>query len=143
LFTAVSSVCVTGLIVVDTPTYWSTFGELMILGMIQVGGIGIMTVATLLGMLIARIGLRLQVTAQAETRAGGLGEVRQVVLGVFALSVAIELVTALALMARFALFYGEPTGHAVYLGVFHAVSAFNNAGFALFSDSLMSFATDP
>jgi potassium uptake TrkH family protein len=144
LFTTVSSVCVTGLVVVDTPTYWSTFGELVILAMIQVGGIGIMTLATLLGLLIARrVGLRLQLTAQAETRAFGLGEVRQVVLGVLALSVVIELATALALVARFALFYGEPAGRAVYLGVFHAVSAFNNAGFALFSDNLMSFATDP
>ncbi len=53
VFTAVSAVCVTGLIVVDTPTYWSTFGELAILGLIQAGGIGIMTLATLLGLLIA------------------------------------------------------------------------------------------
>jgi len=144
LFTTVSSVCVTGLVVVDTPTYWSTFGELVILAMIQIGGIGIMTLATLLGLLIARrVGLRLQLTAQAETRAFGLGEVRNVVLGVLALSVVIELATAIALIARFALFYGEPTGRAVYLGAFHAVSAFNNAGFALFSDNLMSFATDP
>jgi trk system potassium uptake protein TrkH len=77
LFTTVSSVCVTGLVVVDTPTYWSTFGELVMLAMIQIRGIGIMTLATLLGLLIARrVGLRLQLTAQAETRAFGLGEVR-------------------------------------------------------------------
>ncbi|HEX2290964.1 MAG TPA: TrkH family potassium uptake protein, partial [Pseudonocardiaceae bacterium] len=63
VFTAVSAVCVTGLIVVDTPTYWSTFGELVILGLVQAGGIGIMTLATLLGLLIARrMGLRLQLT---------------------------------------------------------------------------------
>src|SRR5215212_2903335 len=72
LFTTVSAVCVTGLVVVDTPTYWSLFGELAILAMIQIGGIGIMTLATLLGLLIARrVGLRLQLTAQAETRALG------------------------------------------------------------------------
>jgi trk system potassium uptake protein TrkH len=144
LFTTVSSVCVTGLIVVDTPTYWSTFGELVILGLIQVGGIGIMTLATLLGLLIARrIGLRLQLTAQTETRAFGLGEVRQVVFGVLAVSLAIELLTAVPLVFRFALGYDQPPGRALYLGLFHAVSAFNNAGFALFSDNMISFATDP
>jgi Trk-type K+ transport system membrane component len=144
LFTAVSSVCVTGLIIVYTPTYWSTFGELAILTMIQVGGIGIMTLATLLGLLIARrIGLRLQLTAQAETKALGLGEVRQVVVRVLAISLAIELLTAVALVPRFALFYDEPPARALYLGLIHAVSAFNNAGFALFTDNMIPFATDP
>src|SRR4051812_49831155 len=144
LFTTVSAVCVTGLVVVDTPTYWSLFGELAILGMIQIGRIGIMTLATLLGLLIARrVGLRLQLTAQAETKALGLGEVRQVVVRILAISLGIEAVTALVLTARFALFYADPVGQAVYLGIFHAVSAFNNAGFALFSDNMIPFATDP
>jgi trk system potassium uptake protein len=144
LFTAVSAVCVTGLVVVDTPTYWSGFGELAILGMIQVGGIGIMTLATLLGLLIARrIGMRLQLTAQAETKTLGLGDVRLVVVRVLLVSLIVEAVTAAVLTARFGLFYDEPAGRAVYLGLFHAVSAFNNAGFALFTDNMMSFATDP
>ena len=144
LFTAVSAVCVTGLVVVDTATFLSTFGELAVLGMIQVGGIGIMTLATLLGLLIARrVGLRLQLTAQAETKALGLGEVRLVVVRILATSAIIESVTALLLTARFAVFYAEPPGRAVYLGVFHAVSAFNNAGFALFTDNMIRFATDP
>ncbi len=103
LFTAVSAVCVTGLVIVDTPTYWSTFGELTVLCQIQAGGIGIMTLATLLGLLISRrVGLRLQLTALAETRALGLGEVRQVVVRVLAVSLAIELLTAVPLTARFA-----------------------------------------
>ena len=144
LFTAVSAVCVTGLVVVDTPTFWSGFGELAIVVMIQVGGIGIMTLATLLGLLIARrVGLRMQLTAQAETKALGLGDVRRVVVRVLAVSLVIEAATAAILVTRFALFYAEPPVRAMYLGVFHAVSAFNNAGFALFSDSMMSFATDP
>ena len=144
LFTTVSSVCVTGLIVVDTPTYWSTFGELVILVMIQLGGLGIMTVATLLLLVVAkRIGLHLQLSAMAETRAVGLGEVRRVVWGVLAVSGVVELVTALFLTVRFAWGYDEPLGTSVYWGVFHAVSAFNNAGFALFTDNMMSFATDP
>jgi trk system potassium uptake protein len=112
--------------------------------MIQLGGLGIMTVATLLLLLVARrIGLHLQLTAVADTRAVGLGEVGRVVLGVPAFSVTVELVTAIPLMARFALACDEPLGRSVYLGVFHAVSAFNNAGFALFTDNMMSFATDP
>ncbi|MGH3587699.1 MAG: TrkH family potassium uptake protein, partial [Pseudonocardia sp.] len=144
VFTAVSAVCVTGLIVVDTPTYWSTFGELVILGLVQAGGIGIMTLATLLGLLIARrIGLRLQLTAQAETKSLGLGEVRQVLGGVLAISLVIEFLVAAPLVMRFALFYNEPLGRALYLGGFHAVSAFNNAGFALFTDNIIPFATDP
>jgi len=144
LFTTVSSVCVTGLVVVDTPTYWSTFGELVILVMIQLGGLGIMTVATLLLLLVAkRIGLHLQLTAMVETRAVGLGEVHKVVWGVLAFSIAVELVIAILLTARFALAYDHSLGRSVYLGVFHSVSAFNNAGFALFPDNMISFATDP
>jgi trk system potassium uptake protein TrkH len=144
LFTTVSAVCVTGLVVVDTATFWSEFGELAILVMIQVGGIGIMTLATLLGLLIARrVGLRMQLTAQAETKALGLGDVRRVVVRVLAVSLIIEAATAAILVARFALFYAEPPLRAVYLGVFHAVSAFNNAGFALFTDNMIPFATDP
>src|SRR5690606_7714593 len=54
LFTSISALCVTGLIVVDTPEYWSTFGELVILGLIQLGGLGIMTTASLLGLLVSR-----------------------------------------------------------------------------------------
>jgi Trk-type K+ transport system membrane component len=144
VFTAVSAVCVTGLIVVDTPTYWSTFGELVILTMIQVGGIGIMTLATLLALLIThRISLRLQLTAQAETKSLGLGHVRQVVAGVLVISLIIELIVAVPLVARFVLFYHEPLGRALYLGGFHAVSSFDNAGFALFTDNMIPFATDP
>jgi trk system potassium uptake protein len=116
LFTTVSAVCVTGLVLVDTPTYWSRFGELAILSMIQIGGIGIMTLATLLGLLIARrVGLRLQLTAQAETKALGLGEVRQVVVRILAISVIVELLAAVPLVTRFraAAFRlaGEPHRH--------------------------------
>ncbi|WP_258718717.1 TrkH family potassium uptake protein [Saccharopolyspora gloriosae] len=143
LFTATSAVCVTGLVVVDTHAHWSAFGEGVLLGLIQVGGFGIMTLASLLGMLVTRkLGLRMQRSAQAETKSFGLGEVRSVVAGVVVLSLVVEVLTALVLTARFAAHYGEPLGRAIYLGVFHAVSAFNNAGFALFSDSLMRYATD-
>ncbi|MEQ6900672.1 potassium transporter TrkG [Nocardioides sp. YIM 152588] len=144
LFTSTSAVCVTGLTVVDTPSYWSPFGEGVILALIQVGGFGIMTMASLLGMLIfRRLGLRSRITAATETKATGLGEVRGVLKGVITISVAVEAVTALALTLRFVLGYDETWGRAAYHGVFHAVSAFNNAGFALYSDSLVRFASDP
>ena len=144
LFTSTSAVCVTGLVVVDTPTYWSGFGEAVILGLIQVGGFGIMTLASLLGILVSRrMGLRTRLTAAAETRTVGLGDVRTVVVGVIKVSLLFEALTAVLLTARFLLGYGEPAGRAAYLGVFHSVSAFNNAGFALYSDNLMGFVADP
>lgn len=143
LFTSTSAVSLTGLYVVDTPTHWSTFGTVVILGLIQIGGFGIMTLASLLGLLVMRrLGLRMKRSAQTETKTFGLGEVRRVVIGVLVLSLAVEAVTAVVLAARFAT-YGESFGRSVYLGIFHAVSAFNNAGFALYSDSLEQFATDP
>ncbi|MDX8054367.1 potassium transporter TrkG [Lentzea sp. BCCO 10_0798] len=144
LFTAVSAICVTGLVVVDTPTHWSTFGEGVVLALIQVGGFGVMTLASLLTLLVSRrLGLRMQLTAQTETKALGLGDVRTVVGGVIVVSLVVEALTAIALALRFMIGYGESPGRAIYLGVFHAVSAFNNAGFALYTDSMIGFATDP
>ncbi|WP_233266729.1 TrkH family potassium uptake protein [Tomitella fengzijianii] len=144
LFTATSAVCVTGLVVVDTAGYWSTFGEVVIVTLIQIGGLGIMALASLLGLLVARrIGLRMRLAAQTETKATWLGDSRRVVLGVIRLSITVEVVVAALLTLRFALHYDEPIGRAAYLGVFHAVSAYNNAGFALWSDSLTRFAADP
>ncbi|MEU3471739.1 potassium transporter TrkG [Rhodococcus sp. NPDC006774] len=144
LFTSTSAVSLTGLIVVDTPVYWSGFGQGVILGLIQIGGFGIMTIASLVGLVLAdRIGLRGRLNAAAEVRTSGLGDVRSVVVGVFRTSLIIESVVAIALAARFFLGYDEPLGRALWLGIFHAVSAFNNAGFALFSDNMIGFATDP
>ncbi|MFC4565277.1 TrkH family potassium uptake protein [Nocardiopsis mangrovi] len=144
LFTAVSAVCVTGLIVVDTPTHWSLWGQWTILVLIQIGGVGIMTLASVLILTVRRsINLRLQVTTGGETKALGLGDVRRLALGIIGFTLLFESVTAALLALRFGLGYGYPAGRAVYHGVFHAVSSFNNAGFALYSDSLMGFATDP
>ncbi|MDV8002112.1 TrkH family potassium uptake protein [Rhodococcus sp. IEGM 1408] len=144
LFTATSAVCLTGLIVVDTPTYWSGYGQGLILALIQLGGLGIMTMASLVGLLLAnRIGLRARLNAAAEARTSGLGDVRTVIVGVVRTSLLIEAVVAACLAARFAIGYDEPPVRALWLGVFHAISAFNNAGFALFSDNIISFARDP
>jgi trk system potassium uptake protein len=142
-FTATSAVCVTGLVTVDTPSYWTGFGEGVILALIQVGGFGIMTFASLLGLLVSRrMGLRSRLTAAAETKSIGIGDVRSVLIGVARVSLLFEAATAVVLAARLALAYDEPLGRAAYLGVFHAVSAFNNAGFALYSDSLTRYAAD-
>jgi trk system potassium uptake protein len=144
LFTATSAVCVTGLIVVDTPVYWSAFGQVVILAMIQVGGFGIMTLASLVGLLISRrLGLRSRLIAAAETKHVGLGDVGRVIRGVIKVSLLCEAVAAVLLTARFAVGYDVGFMRAIELGVFHAVSAFNNAGFALFSDNLIGFAADP
>ncbi len=144
LFTATSAVCVTGLVVVDTPSYWSAFGELVILLLIQVGGFGIMTLASLLALLVSRrLGLSTRLTAQAETRTLGLGDVRQVLRGVALASILFEGTGALLLFLRLWTSYEESVGQAAYHGVFHSVSAFNNAGFALYSANLIAFVGDP
>ena len=144
LFTATSAVCVTGLAVVDTSTYWTPFGQAAILVLIQLGGFGIMSFASLLGVLMARrLGLKSRIQAAAETKSTGFGDVRSVLLGVLRITAATELLVALLLTLRFALGLGNPWGHSIWLGIFHSVSAFNNAGFALFSDNLMGFVGDP
>ncbi|WP_241984228.1 TrkH family potassium uptake protein [Cryobacterium sp. Hb1] len=143
LFTATSAVCVTGLTVVDTAVYWTPFGQVVILLLIQIGGFGIMSFASVVGLAIARkLSLRSRITAAAETKSVGLADVKGLVFGVVRISLAIEVTVAMMLALRFMLGYGEPIGRAIWLGVFHSVSSFNNAGFALFSDNLMGYATD-
>lgn len=144
LFTSTSSVCVTGLITVDTPVFWSGFGQTVILVLIQLGGFGVMSFGALLGVLMARrLGLRSRLLAATETKAGGPGDVRRVILGVLAISLITEAALTLILMLRFMNGYGYSPGEALWHGAFHSVSSFNNAGFALYSDNLISFATDP
>ena len=144
LFTATSAVCVTGLVVVDTPAYWSGFGEGVILALIQLGGLGIMTAASLLVLLVSRrMGLRSRLTAATETKSLAIGDVRSVLVGVLKVTLLFELVVAAALTLRFLVAYDQPVGRAIYHGVFHSVSAFNNAGFALYSDNLVRYVDDP
>jgi Trk-type K+ transport system membrane component len=96
------------------------------------------------GLLLSRkMGLRSRLNAAAETKSLGIGDVRTVLVGVAKVSILFELVTAVLLTGRFLVHYDEPVGRAIYHGVFHAVSSFNNAGFALYSDNLMGFTTDP
>lgn len=144
LFTATSAVCVTGLVVVDTGTHWTALGEWIILGLIQVGGFGIMTLSSFIVYVVARrIRLRHRLITAAETGSINIGDVRHLLVGVARLSFGVEAAVAVLLSGRFWLSHGEPLGHAVHLGIFHSVSAFNNAGFSTFSDSLVGFNRDP
>lgn len=144
LFTSVSAVCVTGLITVDTATFWTPFGQGVILGLIQVGGFGIMSLATLLALLVRRsIGVRGQLVAQSETHTLNFGDVRAVLFRVARIMILFEAVTALILTVRFWIAYDDNPATALWHGMFHAVSAFNNAGFGLYSDNLIGFAEDP
>ena len=144
LFTAASAVCVTGLAVVDTPTYWSTFGHVLLTVLSQIGGLGIMTLATLLSLLVSRrLGLRGRLLAQAES-AGLFGDnLRGILLRVATVMLVVESLIAVVLTFRFWLGYDYAFGRALWEAVFHAVQAFNNAGFALYPDSLVRFVTDP
>ncbi len=144
LFTATSALSVTGLIVVDTPVYWSFFGQLVILTLIQIGGFGVMTAATLLGLLVSRkLRLTTRLLAQAETRNLNLGDIRPAVKFILIATVAIEAAMALWLALALHGVHAQPWGQAVWNGVFHSVSAFNNAGFSTYSDNLMGFGGDP
>jgi trk system potassium uptake protein TrkH len=145
MFTATSAVCVTGLVVVDTSGHWSTFGEVVILALIQAGGLGLMTLASLIVIVIGgRLGIRTSMLSEVEARGGNGGAAaRSVVLGVIRTALVFEVALAAILTGRLALGYGMPWGQAGYVGVFHGISAFNNAGFSTFSDSLTGFATDP
>lgn len=136
LFTATSAICVTGLTIVDTPAYWSPFGHLVILLLLQAGGLGIMTGATLLGLLVTRqMPLRGRLLASAEMRSLDLGDVRHVLRLVVIATLATEAVLTLWLALRF-WSWGMPVGEALWHGLFHACSAFMNTGFSTLPDGL-------
>ena len=141
LFTATSAVCVTGLIVVDTPNALSGFGQVVVLVLIQIGGLGYMVVTTIVGIALGRqLTLQERLTLQEALNVQTMEGLARFTFTVFKLVLAFELIGALLLTVWWLAEFG--LGRAAYLGLFHAVSAFNNAGFALFSDSLMRFRGD-
>lgn len=143
-FTATSAICVTGLATVDTASFWSPFGQAVIMLLIQVGGFGVMTLATLIGLtVLGKLSLRSRLTAATEAHADGLGGVSAVLTGIVKTTFLIEGVVALLLTLRFWLGHESSLGDAVWRGVFRAVSSFNNAGCALYTDNLMGFVGDP
>jgi trk system potassium uptake protein len=142
LFTATSAVCVTGLIVQDTPNFWSPFGHGVILVLIQIGGLGYMTVSTFIALLVRRrVSLWEHLVLQKAVGMLTLEGVRRFVKRILLITLTVEAVATLILTLRFAT--ERPIGEAFFLGLFHSVSAFNNAGFSLFSDSLMGYVGDP
>lgn len=140
VFTATSAVCVTGLVVVDTATHWSVFGQVVILALIQIGGFGVMTLGSLVALFLSRrIGVRLRMRARTETGAVSLGDVKRLIKVIAVVTVAVEAFAAIALTLEFARTSDLGWRASAWHGVFHSVSAFNNAGFSLNSDSLVGF----
>lgn len=147
LFTATSATCVTGLVVVDTGTYFSVFGKVVIILLIQVGGLGFMTMSTLFAMVLRkRISLKerliLQEAMNQSSMEGIVGLIRRVIL----YSLTIEFIAAVIFAARWSVDLGMEK--AIFFGLFHAISFFNNAGFDLFGSvtgpfsSLTAYADD-
>lgn len=143
LFTATSAVTVTGLTTVDTATYWTPFGQGILLVLFQIGGLGIVTSASLLLIVTARrLGLRGRLATQVEMSAKDLGGVRGLILFIVGFTLAVEAVIAVFLVGRLWIGLDTAFGTALWEGTFHAVAAFNDSGFSLYSDNLMGFATD-
>lgn len=143
VFTATSAVCVTGLVVVDTGTYWSPLGQGLVMALFQLGGFGMMTSATLMGLLIGgHMKLRTRMLLQSETHALSLGDVRSVARMVLVVTAVCEATVALWLTVRFATKMDLSWSQALWHGTFHAVSAYNNAGFSTWPDSVIGHLTD-
>jgi trk system potassium uptake protein len=142
LFVATSAVGVTGLSTVDTALYWSTFGQAVIYVLFHIGGFGIMSVSTLLGMAVSRrMGLGRQLIVQAETRGIAPGDVISVLRFVLGLALVVE-ITATTLLTWRIMADGEPFGQALWHAAFHAGAAFTNSGFSNYSTGFTRFSSD-
>lgn len=147
LFTATSSTCVTGLVLVDTATQWSLFGQAVILGLIQLGGLGFITVMTLFSLMLRRkIGLSERLLMVSNFNLNSISGVVRLARFTLKWTFLFELTGALVLMTRFVPLCGWRQG--IWMGIFHAVSAFCNAGFDLMGkdapfQSLAPFQSDP
>lgn len=143
LFTATSAVCVTGLTVVDTATHWTGFGQGVIFALIQLGGLGIVTVVSIAILLVAdRIGLSHTRILAADVGTDTFSNIGALVRSVVLTTLAFEAFFTVVLAARFHFAHDYDVGTALLHGVFHSISAWNNAGFALYSDSFAAFAED-
>jgi trk system potassium uptake protein TrkH len=137
LFTATSASCVTGLVVVDTAPYWSRTGEMIILGLMQAGGLGIMTFGAFFAVIAGRgVQLREHANLRELLAAEGAGSVQSLALSIVGLTFVAELVGAILLSGMWA---DLPLDERAYQSVFHSVSAFCNAGFALTPDSFVGW----
>jgi Trk-type K+ transport system membrane component len=143
LFTAVSAICVTGLSTVETGTHWSTFGLTVIMVAVKLGGLGLMTVASLLSLSVMhRLGLAQRVITAQETRAERLAEVGGVLRVILITSTAFEAATFVAL-TPYMVVTEHGIGQSLFLGLFYAISAFNNAGFVPEAAGTAQYLGDP
>jgi len=143
-FTATSAVCVTGLVVVDTGTYWSTFGQIVILLLIQVGGLGFMTMATSFAIILGKkITLRNRLIMQEALNQFSISGIIRLTRYVITLTLIVEFIGASLLSIRFIPDFGLKKG--IFFAIFHSVSAFCNAGFDLMGNgvSLSQYVGDP
>jgi len=143
LFTSTSAVCITGLAVRDTATGFTTFGQSIILVLIQLGGLGIMSLTAALSLLLGRgIGVRESSLLREVFQVPVMSAVGQMIRNIILMTLGFELVGAIFLYKGFSGVITDP-GARVFASVFHSVSAFCNAGFSTFSDSLISSANNP
>lgn len=141
LFTASSATCVTGLIVVNTASYFSIFGKVVIITLIQIGGMGTMVLFSLIAMIFNfKIGLRERLLIKEQLNQDTLTGLVKLTISVIKISLMIEFIGAIFLSIRFIPIYGIEKG--IAFSIFHSISAFCNAGFDIIGDSLMSYPTD-
>lgn len=144
LFTATSATCVTGLVVVDTGDTFTKFGEMVILLMIQIGGLGFMSFATLLAFIFGkRISFKERLVIQESLNYSSVEGVVRLVKRILIFTAVIEITGGILLSIRFS--FDMPLGQAIYFGFFHAISNFNNAGFDIMGGfkGLTGYAEDP
>ena len=136
LFTATSAVCVTGLIVVDTGSYFTVFGQVVILALIQLGGLGIMTISVTLFQLIGKkVFFQHRMAMQEVFSHTPREDIYYLLRSIFIFTASVELAGATLLFFHW--WRSHPAGEALYLSLFHSISAFCNAGFALFANSFI------
>jgi trk system potassium uptake protein TrkH len=142
LFTATSATTVTGLVVLDTGLDFTIFGQVVIMILIQIGGLGLMTFAVLIVVVLGKkIGLKERMLVQEALNQTSIGGVIRLVKILFIFAFMMEVIAVILLSVRWIPEYGWAFG--IYTSIFHAISAFNNAGFSLWSDSLMGYVGDP
>src|SRR5690554_3750975 len=140
-FTATSATCVTGLIIVNTATHFTVFGQLLIMILIQIGGLGLMTMSTMIAFLIGKkISLKERLIIQEELNQFKISGMVRLVKYVLILTIIIEGIGFLLLFLRFSKDYSFI--RSLYLGLFHSISAFNNAGFDLLGTSFEGYYGD-
>ncbi|MEG4519065.1 MULTISPECIES: TrkH family potassium uptake protein [unclassified Microcoleus] len=142
LFTSTSAVCVTGLSVVDVGKYYSFWGQLCLVLLVQIGGLGYMTATTFLLLLLGRrFGLKDKIALQQSLDKSGLAGVVQLVQSILATTLLFELTGVFLLMTVFVPQYGFKEG--VWSAIFHSINSFNNAGFSIYSENLIGYISSP